>query len=129
MASPALRVEEAFLRAGESRLSLLHEGLAAFGIIAAGEAFRHQVGAFFQVALGARLDHLADDEFDRVDRQRRISTDGFGVILDVALKLIPRQRAIDQPHGDRFGRAKLTRGVETVSYTHLRAHETDSYLV
>src|SRR6185369_201744 len=98
--------------AGERRLALFHEGLAAFFIIVAGEAFRHQIGAALQVALALRLDRLADDIFDRIDRQRGVATDRVGIALHVFLELSLRQDAVDQTHHLRFGGGELARGVE-----------------
>src|SRR5664279_4989425 len=103
---------EIFLRAGERRLALFHERRTAFLVIVAGEALRHQIGAFLQVTLAFRLDRLADDVFDRIDRHRRVATDGVGIVLDVFLQFRLRQHAIDQAHCQGLGGGELARGEE-----------------
>src|SRR6476646_3059204 len=95
------------LGSGECRLALLHECFAPFLVIIAGEAGLHQVVAFLQVALAFVGDHLTDDIFHRVDRQRRIARDGVGIVLDVALEFRVGQYPIDQTHHLRLGGREL----------------------
>src|SRR5680860_1798744 len=52
----------------------------------------------------------------------------LGPALDVIEESVAGRRAQDQPEGS-YRYKTLARATDPVSYTHLRAHETDSYLV
>src|SRR5688572_21656898 len=102
------------LSAGKIRLALLHKGLAALGVILALKRAGHPGLAGLEVALVRILYRLADDEFDGIDRDRRIAGDRLRVILDEFLKLAlgVRENAIDETHGLGVARGELPRGVE-----------------
>src|SRR6185436_12620835 len=63
--------------AGENRLALFHEGLAALFIIAAPEAGVHGILRALEIALTLVLHHFADHRLHGANGQRRISSNSL----------------------------------------------------
>src|SRR5258708_591013 len=82
--------------AGEGRLALLHEGLAAFLVVGAVETLLHQLLEQLLVALARRLAELADRQLRGAHRQRRVDRELGRVVAHRRLELIARHHAVDQ---------------------------------
>src|SRR5919204_699007 len=95
------------LAALEDRLSLFHEGAAAFGVILAREALLHPRGAGGGIVIA--LGHLANDAFRRAHRQRRVGGDHVAVGARRGLELRHGYHLVHEPHRERLGGAELPR--------------------
>src|SRR6516225_8754249 len=99
----------------EDRLTLLHEGGAAFGVVLAGEAFVDDALAQCQIALARVLHRLAYNDLDRTHGQWRVRGDHLAIIFDVAFELISRNDLVDQAHAQSLLGAELTGCVEDLA--------------
>src|SRR6516225_339941 len=110
----------------EDRLTLLHEGGAAFGVVLAGEAFVDDALAQCQIALARVLHRLAYNDLDRTHGQWRVRGDHLAIIFDVAFELIARHDLVDQAHAQCFLGAELAGRVEDLAGTG-RPDEIDQF--
>src|SRR6266568_8225881 len=102
------------LSADKVRLALLHERPTALDVVLAGETFGNEAIAESKVAVGRILEQLADDAFDRVNRQRRVPCDRLGILLDEGLQLARRHHLIDEAHAQRLLGAVVARREENL---------------
>src|SRR5437868_4493178 len=96
------------LAASEDRLSLFHEGAAAFGVILAREALLDPRGAGGCIVIA--LADLANDAFRRAHRERRVGSDHVAIGARRGLELRDRHHLVHEPHAQRLLRAELARG-------------------
>src|SRR6266480_492567 len=109
----------------EDRLSLLHEGLSAFGVILALEAFPDPGLAERGVVI--LLQHLADDALRGAHGERRVGGDLAAVFPGESFQVRSRDHMVDQPHVLRLLRGELPAGNHDLSRVR-RADRVDEVL-
>src|SRR5581483_6554508 len=111
-----------FSAALEDRLSLFHEGAAAFGVVLAREALLDPRGAGGGIVIAAA--HLANDAFRRAHGERRVGGDHVAVGTRRGLELGRRHHLVHEPDAQRLGGAELPRGDHDLERARL-AHQLD----
>src|SRR6266850_6212686 len=92
----------------ENRLSLLHEGLSALGVVLALEALPDPGLAERGVVI--LLQHLADDALGGAHGERRVGGDLFAVFPGESFQVRGRDHMVDEPHVLRLLRGELPAG-------------------
>src|SRR5712691_3925050 len=92
----------------ENRLSLLHEGLSALGVVLALEALPDP--GFAERGVVILLQHLADDALRGAHGERRVGGDLGAVLPGESFQVRNRDHMVDEPHVLRLLRGELPGG-------------------